>query len=364
MARKSKQSPRRLESKRATRLRGKKRAGQELSADDEEWLAAYDASKRPPGRPRKDDGEADDESSDDDGADVVDADDESTADDETKVDAASDAPHGDAAGAASPPPPAAVESPPPSPAVDAAPAFVPPPPLPKAPRNPVPPRVRIRVDGDDAPAGKKGGAWQDKYKGEAQAGNREQTCLLIGGYWLGMLTQMADALKSAGIDPIVKPETLGGAIVLTLDEILPDTVEVTPKVMAVGGSTAILVQRFMRREDIAKAAKTAKERKDHDAWREEQRRAKEKAEETRTAATATSPIVATAPIATGPSSATPAAAPAVSASAEPSRSSAPTSARRESTPLQSAINGAAKENRDDVIYEAPEFNPSDPKVVY
>lgn len=350
MARKVDKKARKLESRRASRLRGKKRNGEELSEDDERWLEAYDASKAPTGRKTEPVADAEDDSADDETAD--DAPDDAP-DDAAKVDTAPDVPQVDGSPAGAAPPPPAAETPSPS-MPGAAPAV--PPPLPKAPRNPVPPRVKIRVD-EDAPAGKARGDWRDKYKGDAQAGNREQTCLLLGGYWLGALTQMADALKGAGIDPVVKPETLGGAIVLTLDEILPDSMEVTPKVVAVGGSTALMVQRFVRRDDIAKAGKLAKERKDHDAWREEQRRAKERAEETRTSATASTP-----PAPVKNPSVPDAVATTTPTVVAPSQASAPTSAHRDSTPLQSAINGSSKHNRDS--HAPAEFDVSDPRTVF
>ncbi len=73
---------------------------------------------------------------------------------------------------------------------------------------------------------------------------------MLGQLWLGVLVKMADEIRSCGADPFIDPQALGGAIVLALDDILPERLNVTPRVAAIGGSSAILAQRFLLRKQI------------------------------------------------------------------------------------------------------------------
>lgn len=287
------QREREREQNRASRMRAKKRAGKELSSEDAEWLAAYDESKRP----YRTEGDSDDgdDSPLDEGAiapDDAPAGSNSGADaihpDNTPVAAPSDDPPTQTA-----PPPSDLPKAAPPKSVDGpqaaqtggaakAPTIVgavragdlrtdgl----LPKSAPLPRPPRVAI-AESDD-----KGKAidWKAKYRGNLVG--REATCNMIGGYWQGILIAMADSMKEAGIDPIVDPVMLGGAIVLAVDELLPPDVQVSNKTLAIGGSTAIIVQRFIKRDAIAKAQAKAKDRREHQEWKEKVNRSKEKAEE-------------------------------------------------------------------------------------
>jgi hypothetical protein len=131
------------------------------------------------------------------------------------------------------------------------------PPLPEVGGFAPPPRVRDRADGQAS--GKSSGRWQDGYTigtgASAGAGQREATCQYLGSLWHGVLRQMAGHLREAGIDPVIDPDRLAGAIVLAVDDLLPPHVELTPTLVAVGSSTALLAQRAIKRDEIAAARK-------------------------------------------------------------------------------------------------------------
>lgn len=105
---------------------------------------------------------------------------------------------------------------------------------------------------DDAPTAKRDN-WRDKYKNGAGAG-REQTCQLIAGYWHQMLKSMADQIKTAGAEPWIDPDALMPSMVLTLDEVLPEDMQLTPRATALLGTTAITAQRFLLRGKIREMA--------------------------------------------------------------------------------------------------------------
>jgi len=119
---------------------------------------------------------------------------------------------------------------------------------------PKPPRVHAAPK-DDGP--KKKERWQDKYK--AQAEGREQSVTFLANQWLNILNAMAAQIRASGAQPIVEPAMLYNAMVITLDDVLPANLEVKPEHMAVGGSTALLVQRFMRRKEIGDLERKTKE---------------------------------------------------------------------------------------------------------
>lgn len=129
---------------------------------------------------------------------------------------------------------------------------------------PSPPRI-VMSDGGSKRSG--GGDWREKYRDAEKGGTgREKTCVMLASYWLTALKNMEDSLRLAGIDPIIEAAALGPSIVLTVDELLPDHVEFSPRVVAVGGSTMLGVQRFMRRKEIAEAQAKTKERRDFNKW--------------------------------------------------------------------------------------------------
>jgi hypothetical protein len=242
-----KKDPRRLEQRRAYRLRKNIKAGKPLDDEDREWLALYEESVKKPG--------------------TADLDPAAPATDE-EPDAADDEP--DELPDAAPEPPADV-----APKID----LPPPPPPPKAPPLPAPPRVGAREGREEPPSGgKRNERWQDKYKGGDGGASigREATVTQIAQQWLNVLTLLTQSCTDAGIKPILDPQQLYGSIVLTVDDMLPAHIELKPQHVAVGGTTAIVVQRFLKRKEIAEhQAKTA-EREKHSAYkRAQEERARE-----------------------------------------------------------------------------------------
>lgn len=64
---------------------------------------------------------------------------------------------------------------------------------------------------------------------------------------------MSDQLEAVGVKPLIAPDLLYGAMVLTLDQVLPPGVDLSPPQVAALGTTAITVQRFLHRRKIAAA---------------------------------------------------------------------------------------------------------------
>ncbi len=115
----------------------------------------------------------------------------------------------------------------------------PPPPPPKPPRGAAPPpppagpRVRVNANTSaNAP--------------------RQYAIDMCTKAWLGILDKMSDDLREVGVAPMIDPRALEEPIRTTLDKYLPAQVEVTPEVIAAGGSSIILFQRWKNREEIAK----------------------------------------------------------------------------------------------------------------
>lgn len=101
-----------------------------------------------------------------------------------------------------------------------------------------------------------GARWQDDYQGVPGGGpqnGRQAACVYLGQVWHGVLVQWADALREVDVRPLIEPDELAGALVLTLDQVLPAEVELTPEMFAAVGSSALLAQRFFHREKIAAA---------------------------------------------------------------------------------------------------------------
>lgn len=94
--------------------------------------------------------------------------------------------------------------------------------------------------------------WRAKYKGAAGV-DREQTVLLIAGQWIDLMRVFEAQLKLIGETPLVPVDMLVGAIVLTVDDILPASIVITPKATALLGTTALCAQRFLSRAKIADA---------------------------------------------------------------------------------------------------------------
>jgi len=227
MAKKT-QDPRRAEQRRAYRLRVKIREGGTLDDEERAFLTTYEASLKKPGT-----------------ADLPEPEPEPEPGEPEPAPAAEAEP---APAAAPPPPAAAPDLPPPMPD------------LPPPGSAPTPPRVAAHA-ADPGKGGKSSGRWQDKY--QAAGTGRETTVTTIADAWAGVLTAMADQLRAVGVEPFLDPKHLYGAIVLTVDDLLPAHVEVKPVHLAVLGSTAITAQRFMRRKEIAAHVEATKERAAH-----------------------------------------------------------------------------------------------------
>jgi hypothetical protein len=257
----------------AGRIRVKLRSGAEVSVDELEWLKSYEASKMSPGRPIAAGGGVPSETAE--------------SDEDTDVE------EGDTE---DPEEPEAPESPTPeaTPPVEPQTA-APPPPIGRPPKIGRPPRVRLDERDD-----KSGNAdWRAKYKADAKTGGREATVTKIADAWCGVLQVLADQIRASGADPIVDPTMLRGAIVLTVDDLLPAHIQIEPQHMAAAGSTALLVQRFMRRKQIAevyaKQNETEEYRKRNEARREEAARAQKESEDARAASPVVPPSVDSAP---------------------------------------------------------------------
>jgi hypothetical protein len=149
----------------------------------------------------------------------------------------------------------------------------------RGPRVKLAPPPRVRTEAEDAPRGKDGstGDWREKYKrGAAGASSREVTVTKIAEQWRNVLSAMTQGMVAAGITPLVDPADLYPSIVLVVDEILPAHVELTPKMIAVGGTTALVVQRFVRRKEIAEAMQKDSDR---EAFRQRNAERRERAEQ-------------------------------------------------------------------------------------
>lgn len=271
---KKKYSERQQRSRRASKLREKVKEGRPLTADEKEWLAAYELAKSSEVAARVD-AVTGKESA------VEDPQPGTEADPTEGVDDKPDdiEPEAEATKIEAPPPP------------------------PTAPPLPRPPRVeRASEADDDAKASKKKAAsWRAKYESDAGDG-REETCKYVADQWHGALRALADQIKASGVDPIVDPDKLYGAIILTVDEVMPAQVRLSPRARALAGTTAIVVHRFVRRKEIAEIQKTETDRKEHQKWQAERIKNKERTEaeadtarrEAATAATAAAAQAATA----------------------------------------------------------------------
>lgn len=240
-----------VRSRRASKLRERLKLGVKITDDDREWLAAYEAAKIAEVAERS--------------AAPLPRDDDEPASPAPPSDDATPPPVGDV-------PTAPIEDAPPPPPPDVDP--LPPPRAPPLPRPPRPDRDE-RQD-KKADGGKPRGDWRAKYNDGDASDGRETTCKIVADQWHGALKMLAEQIKASGVDPIVDPDKLYGAIVLTVDEIMPDHVRLSPRARALAGTTAIVVHRFVRRKEIAESIAKAKGREEHQKWQMEQARMKEK----------------------------------------------------------------------------------------
>lgn len=209
---------------RASRIRVKVKDGKPVTDEEKEFLAAYDAE--PHGLAIQPDDPTDPDAA---------PDEEADADPDAAPDVPAEAPrelH------RAPPPPAD--------------------PLPPVAGLPAPPKAAEFAKPADG-KGARPSKWQDKYGGSMEATGREQTCRYVGSLYHGVLKQCSDSLREAGIDPIINvdDESFHNAIVLAADDILPPEFTLTPTVVAVGGGSALVIQRFVK----SKAIKEAQDKK-------------------------------------------------------------------------------------------------------
>jgi hypothetical protein len=192
------------------------------------------------------------------------------------------------------PPPAAKAAPPPPP--DRTAPFAP----------PRPPRVD-RDERDESPKGKgRVGDWRDQFKADASGAGREAAVMFFADRWMGVLVQMHNALVGVGIQPMIDVTSpqLRACIVLTVDDYLPERVQLKPVHQAAFGSTVILAQTVYHRKKIVEHQKTAAERDAmrarQEAQKEEAKRAREEAERATEAARTSSGEAAEQPKTGGP----------------------------------------------------------------
>jgi hypothetical protein len=247
---------------RASKLRAKMKAGAEMSVAELEFLREYELNKGKPGRPKKEAGDAEEDTTKVNGA--TDAEPEESEDEDEgddRGDVADDpnvgeVPGSTAAGATGAAPAAATAP------VDV-PAPTAPPPRPPRIKIGAPPRTSTRAPDADEPKSGSKGDWRAKYKdGFGGVGGREATVTELAKVWTGILESLCEGMREAGIEPRMDPKQLYPSIVLVVDEVLPPHVELTPKMVAVGGTTVLVVQRFMNRKAIADVEKKKRDAAD------------------------------------------------------------------------------------------------------
>lgn len=123
-----------------------------------------------------------------------------------------------------------------------------------APPPPAPPRVAtggvLRDDGNGK--GGSDGDWRKRYRGGGKDG-RERTVLAIASQWRGALEFMSEQIKMSGGTPMIPVDELWPHIVITVDDMLPEKVQLKPSHIAVGGTTVLLVQRIARNKKVGEA---------------------------------------------------------------------------------------------------------------
>jgi hypothetical protein len=119
-------------------------------------------------------------------------------------------------------------------------------------------RVSAKVTG----AGKASEDWTKPYTEALKGAGRETTVLFLSGHVMGVLKGMSDALKGAGIKPIVDIESneYKAALVLTVHEYLPSNVVVKPSHILAFGGVALTGQTFYHRKALVAHAQKQKDR--------------------------------------------------------------------------------------------------------
>lgn len=98
-----------------------------------------------------------------------------------------------------------------------------------------------------------GGDWRDKYR-RTSLGGRQQTCEFLADQWYTVVKAMEGQLAAIGVKPLLIPaDALLPTMVLTLDQVLPEMVNLSPPQIALIGTTGIIAQRWYHRKAIATA---------------------------------------------------------------------------------------------------------------
>lgn len=123
-----------------------------------------------------------------------------------------------------------------------------------APPPPSPPRLTAPPPPPPVQLGISPGDWRLKY-GAGPGGDREFVCVQAAQYYTMLLIAVADQIKESGSNPLVNPrsEDFQKVVVLAMDELLPPTVKISPKVEVVGATSALLVQRLLRSKQFNEA---------------------------------------------------------------------------------------------------------------
>lgn len=132
--------------------------------------------------------------------------------------------------------------------------------IPVVPPPPPPPRVdtnfRTGKERDDEP--ERSSDWRKKYeRGKGTAG-RETTVLFVAGQYMQFLKWMEAQIVFSGGQPMIPPDEIFNALVITVDDYLPRDVTLKPAHVVVACTTSLVIQRVIRRKKIAEAFENAK----------------------------------------------------------------------------------------------------------
>lgn len=156
-------------------------------------------------------------------------------------------------------------------------------PAPKPPRVPrdMPPSPGAppKMDATAKPArSAKDGDWRTKYtpKGDDGMGMhpREMLCMQVGSLVYAGLNWLATDIRLVR-EPYINPDDMKGAIVLAVDEMLPDVGELTPSKMVAATAAVLVAQRLYLYKPIKEAKEIAKDR---DRWRAKAEAERQRAE--------------------------------------------------------------------------------------
>lgn len=135
---------------------------------------------------------------------------------------------------------------------------------PIGPDEPIPPpppapRVEIPKPPKEEQEPQKGSTdWRKKYRQSMGGDGRERTVITIASQWLAILEWASEQIKMSGGTPMMDPKALFPAIVITVDDFLPERVSIKPQHIAAVGTTLIIGQRIARHKKIGEAIEARK----------------------------------------------------------------------------------------------------------